>query len=520
MTTPRTVLVIDDSDEDRQTFRRALLAHPSQRFKVYDALDVETGLAFMDARNALPIDVVLLDLHLPGLDGLAFLQTLSARDGFVHVPVIVLTGSATYTLNNALQAGAQDFIQKRLGHDEAYFRELYRAIDAAIERHKVVQKLHESQAHFREITTALDQVFWMYNVAEERIHYVSPAFERVFGEDPAPLYSGRLTLADFAHPNDRTRLDEGFRAWLEAGCTYEYHEQYRVPTKGGDLLWMQNRARAVLDSDTPFIGGLITDITQLKHNELTLKQQKAQLSDLNQALEARVAERTQQVYALSKALTEAERREREAIAQVLHDDLQQLLYSQQFRISLFRQSGQHHTPASTESLLVTLSDLVDRSIEMARTLVSQLKGINTSDLGEGLAWVTEHMRKHYDFELRVTIEDAVHLAPTLVNLLIHITRELVFNVVKHAGVKQATVHVTSTSEGTQLVVQDAGCGFNPKAMTRAVPVSFGLHSITERLGLVGGTFQVTSQPGQGTRAHVFLPHVITAAPATASELVA
>lgn len=81
-------------------------------------------------------------------------------------------------------------------------------------------------------------------------------------------------------------------------------------------------------------------------------------------------------------------------------------------------------------------------------------------------------------------------------------REALGNVVKHAGVRQATVRVAAAGRGVEVVVRDNGAGFD----TARTPAGFGIRqSITARLREVGGTATVSSWPGRGTRVRLWVP---------------
>ena len=87
-------------------------------------------------------------------------------------------------------------------------------------------------------------------------------------------------------------------------------------------------------------------------------------------------------------------------------------------------------------------------------------------------------------------------------LLYEAVRELLFNVVKHAGVQTASVTLRrGPGDQVQIVVADNGVGFDPATVTSAGAGGggFGLFSIRERLKLVGGRLEVESAPGQGSR---------------------
>lgn len=92
-------------------------------------------------------------------------------------------------------------------------------------------------------------------------------------------------------------------------------------------------------------------------------------------------------------------------------------------------------------------------------------------------------------------------------LLFQAVRELLFNIVKHAGVRRAELSASLDPDGLiHIDVADAGVGFEVSdgkafdAMT-----GFGLFSIRQRIGLLGGTFAVDSAPGRGTRVAIVCP---------------
>ena len=127
MTASLRILVIDDEPAIRRFLRTSLSA---QNYSVLEAEDGETGLAMLQ-RNT--IDVLVLDLGLPGMDGMAVLRAL--RDKGSSVPVIVLSsrddekGKVT-----ALDLGADDYVTKPFGVDELLAR-----IRAAV-RHRLQQE--------------------------------------------------------------------------------------------------------------------------------------------------------------------------------------------------------------------------------------------------------------------------------------------------------------------------------------------------------------------------------------------
>lgn len=106
---PPRVLVVDDSDSQTQLLRRVLAADG------FDCLVVGTGEEAFDACVSSRADVVLLDINLPGADGIAVCRQLKAAPQTRLVPVLIMTGAGDrQTCLAALEAGADDFLPKPL----------------------------------------------------------------------------------------------------------------------------------------------------------------------------------------------------------------------------------------------------------------------------------------------------------------------------------------------------------------------------------------------------------------------
>jgi CheY-like chemotaxis protein len=85
-------------------------------------------------------------------------------------------------------------------------------------------------------------------------------------------------------------------------------------------------------------------------------------------------------------------------------------------------------------------------------------------------------------------------------------RELLFNIVKHAGTDHATVGLSRLdAKHIRIVVADSGKGFDCSSLDRDAEGGFGLFSIRERLELVGATLRVESSPGRGTHVYITAP---------------
>ena len=105
-----TVLLIDDSPEDRVTYRRYLQRDPLQTYDILEADSAAIGLDI--CQNSLP-DVILIDYLLPDMDGIALLKVLAQPDRNLNIPIVMLTGQGNEAVaTQAMKSGAQDYLVK------------------------------------------------------------------------------------------------------------------------------------------------------------------------------------------------------------------------------------------------------------------------------------------------------------------------------------------------------------------------------------------------------------------------
>jgi len=249
---------------------------------------------------------------------------------------------------------------------------------------------------------------------------------------------------------------------------------------------------------------LAQELTERKQIELRLRRHEVML-------ERRVAARTKQLERshirlrrLVTELTLTEQRERKLLASELHDYLAQLLVVSRMKI---HQLSRHVPDANSGRLLEETDSALDQALTYCRTLISRLSpGVLFSQgLIAGLHWLSDYFSKQ---GLRVSVEShitAVALPEDLSVLLFQSVRELLFNVLKHAGTGAGTVQVRLHDDHIlHIHVIDGGIGFDETVLNHETK-GYGLFSIKERIEGLGGTFVVRSSPGSGTRVELSMP---------------
>jgi diguanylate cyclase (GGDEF)-like protein len=142
-----TVLIIDDSPEDRETYRRLLTRDSDRRFIFLEAESAEAGLELW-GRAA--VDCVLLDYHLPDADGLDLLDSFADPVGPPKVAVVMLTGRGDELIAvQAMKRGVQDYLAK----GQITGKSLARAVVNAVQKVYLLRQLEAQRQELERLAT-------------------------------------------------------------------------------------------------------------------------------------------------------------------------------------------------------------------------------------------------------------------------------------------------------------------------------------------------------------------------------
>ncbi len=230
------------------------------------------------------------------------------------------------------------------------------------------------------------------------------------------------------------------------------------------------------------------------------------LEDVTERQEAffELQERTLQLQQLTLELSQTEDRERKHLAEILHDDLQQLLAAAKFHVGLLSRRAR-----GDEELLEMVGQvkaMLVEAIEKSRSLSHELSppGLSKSDLHETFEWLAQQFQTKHGLTVFLDACEGIELpSEPLRAILYKAAQEMLFNVVKHAGVTEATLRLRRRGGYICLSVSDRGRGFNPEEPGRTG--GFGLLSIRERVKLLGGRMKIRSAKGKGSTFLIIVP---------------
>jgi two-component system, NarL family, sensor kinase len=196
---------------------------------------------------------------------------------------------------------------------------------------------------------------------------------------------------------------------------------------------------------------------------------------------------------------EAEQRERRTLAESLHDDALQNLLSARHELEEAAEAMTHPALDRADSALVeTVRQLREAVFELHPYVLEE------AGLTAALRSVAQQAARRGGLVLELDLRyDGRHPRESL---LFSAARELLSNVVRHAGADRVAVHLGEADGVLELAVEDDGRGFPPQELAERLAAGHvGLASQRVRIESAGGSMQVTSSPGEGTRVAIRLP---------------
>ena len=216
-----------------------------------------------------------------------------------------------------------------------------------------------------------------------------------------------------------------------------------------------------------------------------------------------------------ESLTYAERQlgsveeERRRIGRELHDETSQTLTATLVRLDLCDKAMQDHDAAEAHGQVVTCKELIGHTIEELKLLVYDLRPVMLDDFGlvPALRWYIQSHLQDVGPGIVTDFEEADRRLPgEIETALYRISQEALGNAVRHAAATKIHLRLVTKPGFVSLAVIDNGRGFDMDSLHNGDSRrGVGLVSVRERVELVGGTVNVETAVGRGTRLYVLIP---------------
>ncbi|MGD8703192.1 MAG: PAS domain S-box protein [Desulfosarcina sp.] len=349
-----------------------------------------------------------------------------------------------------------------------------RALQKAKEALSSYSKDLESQVRkrTREISSILQYTPAVVYIKDANGRYtmVNSRFEELFGTLSADV-RGKADQ-DFLAPDIANQFLEN--------DAYVLHHKQSIQVE--EVIFIEGDPYTYLSTKFPLydgqgnvtgVCGIATDITALK---------KAQ----------------KQLQRLSASIMNGQEKERAYLARELHDELGQVLTALRMEAVWIRNRARETDPEVSERAQ-TMCKLIDKTIEEVRGLAIRLRPGVLDHLGlvEAIEWYTADFEKRYDITCVFEHGDGPEIRGNIATSAYRITQEALTNLARHASATRCQVTLYFDDNQLTLTIRDNGKGFVPDALGEAD--GLGVANMRERANLVGGTFDIQSLPGKGTR---------------------
>jgi PAS domain S-box-containing protein len=248
------LLVVDDEEMNRDVLSRRLVR---AGYEVVTAVDGPETLRVLESRH---IDLVLLDVMMPGMSGMEVLQRIRQKFSAPLLPVIMLTAVTESTeVAAALRLGANDYMTKPLDWAVALAR-----IETRLSLSSHDREMRQTAELYRLASSASGEGLWDWDLATGDVQCSAPLM-RILGDEERAVASSPEDWFERIHAGDRSRVRQQLDRHIGANSA-NLAIEFRIRRKDGEYIWVEWRGGASRNASGVALrlAGHITDITSRK----------------------------------------------------------------------------------------------------------------------------------------------------------------------------------------------------------------------------------------------------------------
>ena len=529
--------------DDHEVFRRGLRSLLESRADWEICGEASNGVEALEKTLQLKPDVVVLDINMPGLNGLETTRLIRQQLPTAEI-VVVSQYEASVMAKTAAQAGARVYVAK-----SQVSRELLAAVEAAgrpfasgnaqagrtLRETPIAQPtdtaVDESRPSIGGSTdiaalapamlrqfSADELAYRLAAIVESSddaivskdlngiVHSWNAAAQRIFGYTAEEMIGRSITTII---PPELLSEETLILSRIRAGQRIDHFDTVRM-AKGGRRVNVSLTISPIKDAHGKIVGAskIARDITERKEKE-------RELIEARQELERRVGERTaelqkaeQNLRRLSGRLLQMQDEERRRIARELHDSAGQMLVALDMSLYTIQQEAGKLSPSASSALSQSLETVQEMSREL-RTISHLLHPplLDEAGLPSAVRWYVEGFAERSKIAVDLDLgEELGRLPRELETTIFRIVQESLTNVHRHSGSATAAIRILRNSGDVLIEVLDQGKGIgesNRQANGPSRP-GVGIQGMRERVRQLGGNFQILT-PEKGTIVRATLP---------------
>ena len=386
------------------------------------------------------------------------------------------------------------------------------------DRQRALAELRASDERFRELAETVHEVFWITDPAKNRMLYISPAYEKIWGRTCQSLYDFPSTWTEAIHADDRRRVLHAVHAKQSLGS---YDETYRITRPDGSVRWIHDRAFPVHGpaGGVVRVVGTAEDITERRQVEEQFRQ--SQKMEAIGQLAAGVAHDFNNILAAILGNTQL------ALADVAsvhpaRESLEEIKRSSIRATNLVQQILAFSRQQSQERRVVELGPILQESLKFLRaTIPAVVELVMSIDAGTPPVLADPTQIHQVVLNLCTNAWHALGDQPGRIEIKLQPVTLDAASAGRFAGLKPgrvACLSVTDTGKGMDAAILERI--FDPFFTTKEPGKGTGL-GLSVVHGIVqghDGAISVSSQPGGGATFQVYFPATNAPVPAAAAPV--
>lgn len=351
------------------------------------------------------------------------------------------------------------------------------------ERKQTEEELRKSNERFQYAMEASSDIIWELNF-ESNQYLVHEGKEKLFGAGTKLNWKlgmdGRYIVEE-----DRENVQQSFMEARMDTTRKFWEAEYRIYSENNSILYIVNHAIFIRDPEGKAVRaiGAITNITEKKNLEAELFEQQ----------------KREQLKITATAL-EAQEKERSAIGQELHDNVNQILVGTKLFLSMVKEA-----PAKNANLVSVCMDTIQNAIDENRKIAHALVApdFETKNLEDQITDLAETMFKTSGIDVTI---DTIHLDEDILEeqqklAIYRIVQEQCTNIVKYAKARLVNISLNTSGNFFKMIISDDGIGMEENKKTTGI----GLKNIKGRLTIFNGTTSIKTKPGKGFTLEITIP---------------
>lgn len=245
-------------------------------FKILKALNGKEALEILKETR---VDIVLLDIVMPEMDGFETLERIKGDQQFYNIPIIMSTAEGGENEERALALGADDFIVKPYNPVVVYKRVENILIKHVLEQQKLRYALMESRKEFQSLADSVPGGISIWKVGDKvGVRYFNEGICEIVEcttEEFARLYANDMSR--IFYPEDYDLVMEALKQSKKIG--HKVNLVHRISRHNGTIGWVQLSAVLFeIEDEVPVYRSVVIDVTESKKNELLVEQRNIELN--------------------------------------------------------------------------------------------------------------------------------------------------------------------------------------------------------------------------------------------------